>query len=125
VQFDHPLRAGPPKQIFTGNLPGMDGGEGEGRLESQGQHLLRGRKNILVANQQVKIDVAAHGRIAVSQKGNDWSFHQKRFDVRFREGVENAKQLRRHAQREKMLGAHAALQFFSPLLWHSFIVQLL
>lgn len=49
-------------KVFTGNLPGVGGGERERRLESQGKHLLRSRKNVVVANQQIEINVTAHRR---------------------------------------------------------------
>ena len=68
VEFDEALRAGALEEIFAGYFSGLDGAFWNVRIETQGDHVLRCRQNIAVANDQVEIDVAPHRRVTVSQK---------------------------------------------------------
>src|SRR5208337_3053598 len=125
VEFDKALRAGAFEEILAGYFSGLDGAFWNVRIEAQGDHVLRCKQNIAVANDQVEIDVAPHRRVTVSQKRDQRTFHEQRRDAGSPKIFQEAEQLRGHAQGEEVLRAEAGLQLSAGVRGHSIVIQLL
>src|SRR5208337_1022567 len=125
VEFDEALRAGAFEEIFAGYFSGLNGAFWNVRIETQGDHVLRCRQNIAVANDQVEIDVAPHRGVAVSQERNQRTFHEQRLDAGSSKIFQEAEQLRGHAQGEEVLRAEAGLQLSAGVRGNSIVIQLL
>ena len=97
VQLDDTLRPWTPEKILAGYFAGANDRLRNFRMESTFHHTIAGALNVAMAHEQIQIDIAAYGRIAVGHLGKHRAFHQYGVDVGIGKTLQDAKEISRQA----------------------------